>query len=78
MFNDVKQELCQKKALDLQKQLMQPGYDVYAAPALIPRVKKQYQWNVLIQGSDPVSLLKRIPKEELATWKIDVDPQITV
>lgn len=78
MFNDVKQELCQKKALDLQKQLTQPGYEVYAAPALIPRVKKQYQWNVLIQGPDPVSLLKKIPQEELATWKIDVDPQITV
>ncbi len=51
---------------------------ISSAPALFPKRKGYYHWNLLIEGENPADLLKSLPAEALDDWKIDVDPQETV
>jgi primosomal protein N' (replication factor Y) len=76
---------CQSQALSLQEKLQNldptKSHDIYAAPALIPRISRKYHWHVLIQGPYPRKLLKQLQEtdpEALSNWRIDVDPVHTV
>lgn len=78
MFCNESLKVCETAALSLEKLIPKDTHKVYAAPALLSRINKQYQWNILIQGPQPESILKKIPAEALQGWRIDVDPQISV
>ncbi len=78
MFVHEKASICEEKAQELKSKLILENYQVFAAPALIPRVQGKYQWNVLIQGADPRSMIKKLSAQELEGWRIDVDPLVTI
>ncbi|MEK9159144.1 MAG: primosomal protein N' [Patescibacteria group bacterium] len=78
MYCDPSVKVCEDAARALEKLIPKDTHKVYAAPALLSRINKQYQWNILIQGPQPESILKKIPSEALQGWRIDVDPQISV
>ena len=78
MFVSENAKLCETKAKDLQKKLATENYESFAAPAFFPRVNRKYQWNVLVQGPDPRSLLQKLDPKELEGWRIDVDPLLSI
>jgi primosomal protein N' (replication factor Y) len=50
-----------------------PNLDVLgAAPALIPRVRGRWRWNVLLRGADPGGLLNGQTLHR--GWTVDIDP----
>ncbi len=50
-----------------------PNLDILGpSPAFIPRVRGRWRWNVVLRGSDPVSLLRETPLPR--GWTLDVDP----
>ncbi|MFA6024527.1 MAG: primosomal protein N' [Candidatus Gracilibacteria bacterium] len=84
MISNKDQSFCENAAKKLEGELKAKAeslplqIQIYAAPALLPRIKGQYQWNVLLQGQNPAALLKDLPEESLTNWRIDADPQISV
>ncbi len=78
MYCDPDSKKCEAAARSLQALLSSDDHKVYVAPALLSRINKQYQWNILIQGAQPEVLIKKISPEALSGWRIDVDPQISV
>ncbi|MFA5788632.1 MAG: primosomal protein N', partial [Candidatus Gracilibacteria bacterium] len=78
MFCHENSATCEAAARKLEKLLTSENHKVYAAPALFSRINKQYQWNILIQGADPRSILKKLAAKDLEGWRVDVDPQISV
>lgn len=42
------------------------------APAYPPRIRGHYRWHLILRGSDPASLLERVPISR--GWSIDIDP----
>lgn len=65
---------CQERAQSLAAELQDETHQIYAAPALLPRLHQKYHWNLLIQGPDPKSVLKKAASASLEGWRIDVDP----
>ncbi len=68
---------CQKNAEDLKQILTShdsSSHQIFMAPALIPKINHKHIWNLFIQGPDPSTLLKKVPKDLLQKWRIDVDP----
>lgn len=78
MYCDPDFKKCEATARELHALISSEDHKVYVAPALLSRVNKQYQWNILIQGTQPETLLKKLPSEALQGWRIDVDPQVSV
>ena len=78
MFVHESNTVCEEKANTLQKILTAKDHASFAAPAFLPRVQGKYQWNVLVQGPDPRVLLKKLSSQELAGWRIDVDPILSI
>lgn len=78
MFCNENSTVCEAEARKLEKLIPAENHKIYAAPALLSRVNKQYQWNILIQGTNPHKLLEKVPPEALQGWRIDVDPQISI
>lgn len=78
MFCDANIKTCEEAARLLVSQIQTDDHKIYAAPALLSRINRQYQWNILIQGPQPESLLKKLTPEALKGWRIDVDPQVSV
>jgi primosomal protein N' (replication factor Y) (superfamily II helicase) len=75
LFSDPSKEVCQAAADKLLAKLQSDdGPQVFAAPALTPRIHNKYHWNILIQGEDPRSLVKALDPKDLEGWRIDVDP----
>ncbi|MFT7184633.1 MAG: primosomal protein N' (replication factor Y) [Oceanicoccus sp.] len=74
LFSDPSKEVCQAAANKLIAKLESEDHQVYAAPALIPRIHNKYHWNILIQGPDPRTLIKNLDAKALDGWRIDVDP----
>ncbi len=70
----------QEEAEKLQKKLQASSeeHEVVAAPSLLARINQQYHWQILVQGPNPRSLIKKIAQDELEGWRIDVDPVHTV
>lgn len=79
-FVDENKIKCQSEANKLKEALEKKKYEheVFAAPALIPRISRKYYWHVLIQGPNPRKLVKDLPENTLDGWRIDVDPVIAV
>jgi primosomal protein N' (replication factor Y) len=71
-------ELAQKKAEALKKLLADPEHQIFSAPALFAKTRDQYQWNLLIQGSNPKELVKKLSAANLTGVRIDVDPLISI
>lgn len=69
---------CAEIANAIKEKLKRENYEVFAAPAFIPRVKGKYQWNVIIQGLAPSELIKELSPDDLKNCRIDVDPLVTV
>lgn len=65
-----------KKAEFLKKQLEEPGYQIFSAPAFLPRVKGKHQWNLLIQGQEPRKLLNKLTSS--SELRIDIDPLVSI
>jgi len=78
MFVHEKAAACEAEAKKLLALLPKEDHRVYAAPALLSRINNKFQWNVLVEGPDPRSLLKGLPPESLSNWRIDVDPLLSV
>ena len=50
-----------------------PNLDILGpAPALIPRIRGRWRWNVVVRGADPGALLRDVSLPR--GWSIDVDP----
>jgi primosomal protein N' (replication factor Y) len=50
-----------------------PNLDVLGpAPALVPRIRGRWRWNIVLRGSDPASLVAGIDLPR--GWTVDVDP----
>ncbi|MFA5792964.1 MAG: primosomal protein N' [Candidatus Gracilibacteria bacterium] len=80
MILDENERKCQEKARKLTSKLqsIQDEYLVLSAPALFTKVNGKYQWNILIHGANPNELITKLSQEDLAGWKIDIDPMISV
>lgn len=71
-------DLAQKKAEALKKKLAEPGHEIFTAPALFAKTRDSYQWNLLIQGPNPKSIIEKLSPEERNQVRIDVDPLISI
>jgi primosomal protein N' (replication factor Y) len=50
-----------------------PNLDVLGpAPALVPRVRGRYRWQITLRGGDPAELLGELPFP--LGWTVDIDP----
>ena len=50
-----------------------PNLDVLGpAPALVPRVRGRYRWQITLRGSDPAELLGALSFPQ--GWTVDIDP----
>jgi primosomal protein N' (replication factor Y) len=50
-----------------------PGLDVLGpAPALVPRVRGRYRWQITLRGGDPAELLGELSFPQ--GWTVDIDP----
>lgn len=78
MFFEEKEKLAEDRAKKLLSFIRSETHKTYAAPAFLSRAKGKYQWNVLIQGPDPRSLILNCPKELLEGARIDVDPMVCI
>lgn len=74
IYVDKDKKKCENEALKLKEKIDSTKHEVFAAPALIPRIHNKYHWHILIQGPDPRSLIKKLVQEDLDGWRIDVDP----
>lgn len=77
-YQNEKKESCVKESEILISKLKDGNHEIFSAPAFISKLKNKFQWNVLIQGPDPASLIKKLEQEDFKNWKIDVDPIHTV
>lgn len=68
----------QTRAEALKQDLAHPNLEIFSAPALFPKSRDQYQWNLLLQGAAPELALQKCPAEKLANCRIDVDPLLSV
>lgn len=78
IYCDKDKKVCEQKANFLLQNLKTENYEVYAAPALLPRLNNKYYWHIYICGIRPEMLIKKIDHELLRGWRIDVDPIQTV
>ncbi len=78
IFADENKKLCAEKADLLLKKLASKDHEIFAAPALMPRMNKKFYWHVFVQGPAPEIVIKKIDQGLLKDWKIDVDPVQTV
>lgn len=77
-YVDASKEVCAKAAAALEPLLKDAQHEVWMAPALFPKLKGKYYWNVVIQGPQAHQKLKSLDPELLKGWRIDVDPLQTV
>jgi primosomal protein N' (replication factor Y) len=50
-----------------------PNLDVLGpAPALVPRVRGRYRWQITLRGGDPTELLRELSFPQ--GWTVDIDP----
>jgi primosomal protein N' (replication factor Y) len=50
-----------------------PNLDVLGpAPALVPRVRGRYRWQITLRGGDPAELLGALSFPQ--GWTVDIDP----
>jgi primosomal protein N' (replication factor Y) (superfamily II helicase) len=70
------QEEAQRMAKELQGEIGQSGMGdtdlIGPAPCFFARERSDYRWQVIVRGSDPVALLRRVPIKP--GWRVDIDP----
>ncbi len=71
-------EKSEAKARTLQEKLLDPAHQIFSAPALFAKTKTHFQWNLLVQGSNPSALLKKLTATELENVRMDVDPLLSI
>ena len=74
LFSDPDKKICKKAADQLSEKLQSEDHQIFAAPALIPRIHNKYHWHILIQGQNPRELIEKLESKDLEGWRIDVDP----
>ena len=79
-FQHTNDEICQREALRLKKQLSEARDEhglastslIGPAPSFVQRLRGRYRWSIIIKGSNPAELLNLV--ELPRNWRVDVDP----
>lgn len=75
MYSDKSRDICIAQAEKLLSKLSSDeNHETFIAPALIEKINNKFHWNLLIQGAEPATLIKKLAQDDLTGWKIDVDP----